>query len=55
MRDIAVLPSSPSKEATNMMRGDSMRTGTEMPSTYLPKAMPSNPSRPMQMGTIDLP
>lgn len=55
VRDIAVLPSSPSKEATNMMRGDSMRTGTEMPSTYLPKAMPSNPSRPMQMGTIDSP
>jgi hypothetical protein len=55
VRDIAVLSSSPSKQATNMMMGDGMRTGAEMPSGYVPKSMPGNPSRPMQMGTMDTP
>jgi len=55
VRDIAVLPSSPAKEATNMMTGDGMRNGAEMPSGYLTKSMPGNPSRPMRMGTMDSP
>jgi hypothetical protein len=38
-----------------MMMGDGMRTGAEMPSGYVPKSMPGNPSRPMQMGTMDTP
>jgi Domain of unknown function (DUF4394) len=55
VRDIAVLPSSPAKEATNMMTGDGMRNGAEMPSGYLTKSMPGNPSRPMRMGTMNSP
>jgi len=52
VRDIAVLPSSPSKAAMNMLTGDSMRTGAEMPSGSSPNAVSGNPSRVMQMGAM---
>ena len=55
VRDIAVLPSSPSRAAANTMLGDGMRTGTEMPSGSPPKSMSGNPSKPMQMGGMDAP
>jgi hypothetical protein len=55
VRDIAVLPSPPSKAASNMMTGDGMKAGMEMAANYSPKSMPGNPARPIGMGTMEPP
>jgi hypothetical protein len=53
VRDIAVLPAPPQKQAAGMMGGDALavKEGADTTSAYLPKMAPGNQAKPVRMDT----